>query len=110
MLKQHRSSCCQLLDGLGQQGVWKAGHEFFPQAAESLARPAIATAQRLLELLRTDEARPEHREVLGCLCAPAALMPWPGRMWPTGWGRPCTATTPGGALAALHLPQRVNGR
>lgn len=57
--KQH---CCrydELLDGVRQQGDWEAWLDFFLEGVESTASAAVATAQRLLELFRTDGARLE---------------------------------------------------
>ena len=55
--KQHRSRYYELLDGVRQQGDWEAWIDFFLEGVESTASAAVATAQRLLELFRTDEER-----------------------------------------------------
>jgi Fic family protein len=58
-LKQHRSRYYELLDGVRQQGDWEAWLAFFLEGVEVTAAAAVATAQRLLALFRTDEARLE---------------------------------------------------
>ena len=58
-LKQHRSRYYALLDGVRQQGDWEAWLAFFLEGVEVTAAAAVATAQRLLALFRTDEARLE---------------------------------------------------
>ena len=58
-LKQHRSRYYELLDGVRQQGEWEAWLAFFLEGVEVTAAAAVATAQRLLALFRTDEARLE---------------------------------------------------
>ncbi|MDM7938634.1 MAG: Fic family protein [Cyanobium sp. CZS 48M] len=55
--KQHRSRYYELLDGVRQNGDWEAWIDFFLEGVESTAAGAVATAQRLLELFRVDEAR-----------------------------------------------------
>lgn len=55
--KQHRSRYYELLDGVRQNGDWEAWIDFFLEGVESTASGAVATAQRLLELFRVDEAR-----------------------------------------------------
>jgi Fic family protein len=55
--KQHRSRYYELLDGVRQSGDWEAWIDFFLEGVESTASAAVATAQRLLELFRRDEAR-----------------------------------------------------
>jgi Fic family protein len=55
--KQHRSRYYELLDGVRQNGDWEAWIDFFLEGVESTASAAVATAQRLLELFRVDEAR-----------------------------------------------------
>jgi Fic family protein len=55
--KQHRSRYYELLDGVRQQGDWESWIDFFLEGVESTAAAAVSTAQRLLELFRTDEAR-----------------------------------------------------
>lgn len=55
--KQHRSRYYELLDGVRQNGDWEAWIDFFLEGVESTASGAMATAQRLLELFRVDEAR-----------------------------------------------------
>jgi len=57
--KQHRSRYYELLDGVRQQGDWEAWIDFFLEGVESTASAAVATAHRLLELFRSDEARLE---------------------------------------------------
>jgi len=57
--KQHRSRYYELLDGVRQQGDWKAWIDFFLEGVENTASAAVATAHRLLELFRSDEARLE---------------------------------------------------
>ena len=57
--KQHRSRYYELLDGVRQQGDWEAWIDFFLEGVTSTATAAVATAQRLLELFRADEARLE---------------------------------------------------
>ena len=57
--KQHRSRYYELLDGVRQQGDWEAWIVFFLEGVVSTATAAVATAQRLLELFRADEARLE---------------------------------------------------
>ena len=57
--KQHRSRYSELLDGVRQSGDWEAWIDFFLEGVESTASAAVATAQRLLELFRRDEARLE---------------------------------------------------
>jgi len=54
--KQHRSRYYELLDGVRQSGDWEAWIDFFFEGVESTASAAVATAQRLLELFRRDEA------------------------------------------------------
>lgn len=56
-LKQHRSLYYELLDGVRQNGDWEAWIDFFLEGVENTASGAVATAQRLLELFRVDEAR-----------------------------------------------------
>jgi len=58
--KQHRSRYYELLDGVRQQGDWEAWLGFFLEGVESTASAAVATAQRLLALFHTDEARLEQ--------------------------------------------------
>lgn len=58
--KQHRSRYYELLDVVRQQGDWEAWLEFFLEGVESTASAAVATAQRLLALFHTDEARLEE--------------------------------------------------
>ena len=58
--KQHRRRYYELLDGVRQQGDWEAWIEFFLEGVESTASAAVATAQRLLALFHTDEARLEE--------------------------------------------------
>ena len=55
--KQHRSRYYELLDGVRRSGDWEAWIDFFLEGVESTASAAVATAQRLLELFRRDEAR-----------------------------------------------------
>ncbi len=55
--KQHRSRYYELLDGVRQQGDWEAWIDFFLEGVQSTASAAVATAQRLLELFRRDEAQ-----------------------------------------------------
>jgi hypothetical protein len=55
--KQHRNRYYELLDGVRQQGDWEAWIDFFLEGVESTASAAVATAQRLLALFRTDEGR-----------------------------------------------------
>ena len=55
--KQNRSRYYELLDGVRQSGDWEAWIDFFLEGVESTASAAVATAQRLLELFRRDEAR-----------------------------------------------------
>jgi len=57
--KQHRSRYYELLDGVRQQGDWEAWIDFFLEGVETTASAAVATAHRLLELFRSDEARLE---------------------------------------------------
>ena len=57
--KQHRSRYYELLDGVRQHGDWEAWIDFFLEGVESTASAAVATAHRLLELFRSDEARLE---------------------------------------------------
>jgi Fic family protein len=57
--KQHRSRYYELLDRVRQEGDWEAWVDFFLEGVESTAAAAVATAQRLLELFRADEARLE---------------------------------------------------
>ena len=57
--KEHRSRYYELLDGVRQQGDWEAWIDFFLEGVESTASAAVATAHRLLELFRSDEARLE---------------------------------------------------
>jgi Fic family protein len=73
--KQHRSRYYELLDGVRQSGDWEAWIDFFLEGVESTASAAVATAHRLLELFRRDEARlqglgrsgPSVRLVFGAL-------------------------------------------
>ena len=58
--KQHRRRYYELLDGVRQQGDWEAWLGFFLEGVESTASAAVATAQRLLALFHTDEARLEE--------------------------------------------------
>jgi Fic family protein len=55
--KQHRSRYYELLDGVRQNGDWEAWIDFFLEGTEGTASAAVATAQRLMALVRTDEAR-----------------------------------------------------
>jgi len=55
--KQHRSRYYELLDGVRQQGDWEAWIDFFLEGVKSTASAAVATAQRLLDLFRRDEAQ-----------------------------------------------------
>ncbi|MCH9714588.1 MAG: Fic family protein [Cyanobacteria bacterium] len=55
--KQHRSRYYELLDGVRQQGDWKAWIDFFLEGVETTASAAVTTAQRLFALFRADEER-----------------------------------------------------
>jgi Fic family protein len=57
--KQHRSRYYELLNGIRENGDWEAWIDFFLEGVETTAAAAVAAAQRLLELFRTDEARLE---------------------------------------------------
>lgn len=54
--KQHRSRYYELLDGVRQHGDWEAWIEFFLEGIELTSTAAVATAHRLLDLFRSDEA------------------------------------------------------
>jgi Fic family protein len=56
--RQHRPRYDELLAGLRHSRDWEASVDyFFQEGVESTASAAVATAQRLLELFRIDEAR-----------------------------------------------------
>jgi len=74
--KQHRSRYYDLLNGVRQNGDWEAWIDFFLEGVESTATAAVTTAQRLLALFCSDEARlsgmgrsgPSVRQVYAALC------------------------------------------
>jgi Fic family protein len=57
LLKQHRSTYYELLDGVRVHGDWEAWVEFFLEGVEQTARGAVDTAQRLAALFRADSHR-----------------------------------------------------
>ena len=55
--KQHRSEYYRLLDLVRTDGDWEAWLDFFIEGVELIATGAVDTAQRLLEVMRTDGER-----------------------------------------------------
>jgi Fic family protein len=55
--KQHRAEYYRLLDTVRRTGDWEAWLDFFLEGVAETAEGAVTSAQRLLNLLRTDEAR-----------------------------------------------------
>jgi Fic family protein len=55
--KQHRQTYYELLDGVRLNGDWEAWLDFFLQGVAETAEGAESTAQRLLQIFKTNEAR-----------------------------------------------------
>src|SRR5262245_60530137 len=60
-LKQHRATYYELLDRVRREGDWEAWLAFFLQGVKQVAEGALATADRLAEMFRTDRSKVEAK-------------------------------------------------